>query len=70
MKAKCCDRCAKLYLDEKLKSELILMRETGKKYKSRHTLDLCNDCREDLERWLNDGNKASNFKPDKSDEAD
>lgn len=70
MKAKCCDRCAKLYLDEELKSELILMRETGKKYKARSKLDLCKDCREDLERWLNDGNKASNFRPDKPDEAD
>ena len=38
MKAKCCDRCAKLYRDEELKSELVLMRETGKKIQSKiHT---------------------------------
>lgn len=66
MKAKCCDRCGKLYLNEELKSELVLMRETGKKYKTRSALDLCKDCREDLERWLENGSKASNYKPDKN----
>lgn len=70
MKAKCCDRCGKLYRDEELKSELILMRETRKKYRTRYTLDLCEDCREDLKRWLANGNKASNNKSDKSDESD
>lgn len=68
MKAKCCDRCGKLYRIEEIKTELILMHQTQKKYKARTTLDLCKECYKDLKRWYEDGNKASNFEPDKCDE--
>lgn len=70
MKAKCCDRCGKLYKIEEIKTELILMHQTQKKYKTRTTLDLCKECYRDLKRWYEDGCKASNFESDKSDEAD
>lgn len=68
MNAKICDRCGKFYRKENDTEDCYIISRLAvkKTYKKLTKLDICQNCKKDLERWLENGSKASNFKPDKN----
>lgn len=70
MNAKRCDRCGRFYDKSARKADEYFLMRLGARKNIRTSIDLCGECKKDLKRWLDDGNKASNFKPDRPDEKD
>lgn len=68
MKAKICDRCGKFFKISIDTEECYNVSKFTpcKTYRKLSRLDMCPACKIDLERWLKDGSKSSNFKPDKN----